>query len=1289
MTVQDIEDIYELSPLQQGMLLHSLYDGDPDTYVAQRSFDIDGPLDPGALIQAWEQVIAAHTALRTSFHWGDLDKPLQVVHRDALVPVQRHDWSDVDDEQQRARFDQLLADDRARGFDPAHAPLQRLHLVRLGTHRHGFIWTHHMLLLDGWSVPIVLNDVVQRYRSLTAGGPPPAPPAAYRGYIAWLQGQDLQAAKDFWTTTLSGRSGCALAPLLPAPPDGRPGPVDERVLRIPEELVGDLRVVAARHQVTGNTVLQAAWALVLQRYGGEAEVTFGCASSGRPASLPGIDRMVGSFINTLPIRLAVPGDGELGPWLREIQATHASVRRFEFSPLAQIKTWAGAPGPEPLFHSLVVFDNYPLTITLGDLSQQLSIRGVNSFEKTSQPLTLIVTPGREFTVRLIFHQGRFVPGSIDEMLDYLLTVLAAIPGAQRIMSVAAPRRPVSGDRAPAVRYADGERTLPALIERQAGATPDAVAVASEDGDLTYRALLARARQVGAAVARAGAGPGDVVAVCAERSLDLVPALLGVMLAGAAYLPLDPSLPAARLAFMVSDAGAAVVLAQRHVAALANEAPASHLLLLDELADASSTAAPPGPANADPAYVIYTSGSTGKPKGAVIHHAAIVNRLLWMQATFRLSPADRVLHKTPIGFDVSVWELFWPLIVGAAMVLARPGGHRDSEYLARTIARYRVTTAHFVPSMLRAFLDEPAVRDLPVLRRVICSGEQLTYPLAQRLTAVLPDAELHNLYGPTEAAVDITWWDCSRPGPEGVIPIGHPIANSRAHVLDTRMMEAPADVAGELFLGGVQLARGYINQPALTAERFVAHALAGPGGRLYRTGDKALRRRDGSLEFLGRLDRQVKVRGHRIELAEIEQALLGHPAVREAVVVSREGPDGPRLAAYITAERLEDPAVVREHLRCHLPQFMLPASLTVLPALPLTHNGKVDTGGLPDPAAPPPTVEHQATPASPDEEIVAAVYRDILGLTQVNITASFFDLGGDSFAAIRAVRRIEGASVGLLAAHPSVRQLAAALRARAAAGILLPLSPTGPVRHTLVCVPFGGGSAISYRPLADALAPGTALLAVSLPGHDLGEDSDLRPIEDVARDCADAIIRTIDGPLSVYGHCVGVALAIELTRRLEAAGRPVNRLFVGGSYPFYEQRRFSRRRPESTAADRAEMSYLKSLGGFRGLVDDDDLAFIMRAFRHDASGARHYFSQHWSRRNRLARPLAAPITFVAGTQDPETPRYEHRYRMWRRFGADVELATVPGGGHYFLQHQPQALADIIDSTIAAADVTTGQ
>ncbi|MFJ3696180.1 amino acid adenylation domain-containing protein [Streptomyces sp. NPDC090052] len=1326
MSAEDVEDVYELSPLQQGMLLHCLYGGDSDTYLAQHSFAVDGTLDAPALETAWQQTVRAHPALRTSFHWEGMDTPLQVVHRHAPVELRRHDWSQLDTALQDEKAEQLLAAERAAGFDLAQAPLLRLDLVCLGADRHLVVWTHHMLPIDGWSVPLVIGEVVHRYLSLTTGAPPPAPAPPYRDYIAWLQQQDLDAAREFWTETLGDAGGFnRLGPLRPSPPDGPPSVIDEHNLVLGEELSAALRRTAARHGVTPGTLMLAAWALVVECFSGGSDVRFGVACSGRPALLPQVERMVGSFVNSLPLQLTVPMDREVGEWLREVQALNAAARRFEFSPLAQIKSWAKVTATEPLFDSLLVLENYPVDFGDSTDAQQLSLRGLTDFEKTSEPLTVFVTAAS--TLRALYHRDRIGSRDVEEILGAFRTALTGLTREARTGPVASGLARL-GQADPAAsgsfaRYGDGGTCLPALVQRWVERTPDAPAVVAEDGGLSFGELWDRSCAVAAALADAGVRHGSTVGVCLERSHDLVVAVLGAQLAGAAYLPLEPTLPEARLSFIVADAGAEVVIAQPGLMTLAHRIGATRVVSPLPPKEPGTSRTPVPMQGSDLAYVIYTSGSTGRPKGVAVTHEAILNRLLWAQDTFGLTPDDRVLQKTPFGFDVSVWELFWPLITGAVMVLARPGGHQDAAYLAGILADERVTTAHFVPSMLELFVDDPAATDLPDLRRVLCSGEALPHGLTRRFAQTLPQVELHNLYGPTEAAVDVTWWDCAGTAPPGVVPIGRPLANVRAHVLDERLAEAPRSVPGELYLGGVQLATGYVGRPGLTAATFVAHPLAGPGARLYRTGDKVRRLADGSLEFLGRIDHQVKINGYRIELGEVEHTLAGHRAVRESAVTVHARGEHRELAAYVTAadteaDRTELPARLKEHLADRLPRYMVPATVTVLDTMPLNRNGKLDRSKLPDPRR---EVQRPANrpwsgPETAGEKAVAAAFEAVLGVQSIERDSDFFELGGTSFDAVRAIRQIDGATIPLITTHPTVRGLAAALESPASAsGMLLNLAPpqTRPGTN-LVCVPFGGGSAIAYRALAGQLSSDVSLQAVTLPGHEPGSDPQLRSVDAIAGECAAAVLALPPGPVAVYGHCVGVAMAVEVVRRVEAAGRPVERLFLGASYPFYEPRRIGgalqrvmaalvqrgwlrvgartvgTTRGSVSEADEAEVRYLRSIGGFGTEVDDETIAFVMRAFRHDVTEGGRYFADVWTRGTEPwlsepaepPTPLSAPITFIAGTADPMTAGYGRGVRLWDRFSSSVDLAVIPEGSHYFLQDQAEALAGVIEKSLDA-------
>lgn len=785
MATTNIEDVYELSPLQQGMLWHSLHDGAADMYLSQQTYTVDGPFDLDILVLAWERMVTGHPALRSSFHWDSLDKPLQVVHRELELPVFRHDWTDWDEERQEKELERFRAEDRAVGFDLAVAPLQRLHLIRRGEQRHSLVWTYHHLLLDGWSIPVFMNELMAHYRSMALGTPAPPPAPPFRSYIGWLQRQDLQGAREFWTRTLADVRPCPLIGLAPTDPERGTGEVERPTVPLPPDLGRGLRETAARHQVTLSTVVQACWAIVLQHLTGQTEITFGCVSSGRPPELPQVERIVGYFANTLPLTVTVPEQGELGPWLRDIQSAYTERRRYEFTPLGDIRKWSGVTN-RPLFDALLVMETYSLSVD-SESGSELSFRTHALFDKIDVPLTLTIAPDPVNKLELLLHRERFAAGYSDKVLACLHAVLAAA---------------VSADDIAAIVQAAGPRPTPVPI------------------------------------------------------------------------------------------------------------------------------------------------------------------------------------------------------------------------------------------------DEPAT---PMIREHVA--------------------------------------------PEGVL-----------------------------------------------------------------------------------------------------------------------------------------------------------------------------------------------------EQSIAEVFEDVLGITGIDATASFFDLGGNSFDAVRAVRRIEGSGIGMLGAHPSVRALAEALSAGGGKAELLRRLTSGTsAEHTLVCIPYGGGSALSYQPLARALPASVDLLAVSIPGHEPGEAPELQSLEDVAGQCVEGILASVEGPVSVYGHSAGVALAVEVARLLEAAGRTVHRLYVGASYPFYDGGKIGRlllRKLESVDAVARELRDLREEGGFEGELGVEETEFVARAAHHDIAVGRKYFTGSWGK-DGAAAPLAAPITMIVGGDDTGTPDYGRRYTEWAKFGSSVEIEALPGAGHYFHQQQPENLVKILQRTLSHA------
>jgi amino acid adenylation domain-containing protein/non-ribosomal peptide synthase protein (TIGR01720 family) len=970
----DVEDVYPLTPMQAGMVFHGLSQVDQAVYFQQTSFVLDGVPDPRALADAWQRVVDRTPVLRSSVVWQGVAEPVQVVHRCAEVPVSHHDWTGLTEPERRARLDELLERDRALGVDLGTAPLMRLAIARRTDTEVQVVWSFHHVLLDGWSIFQVLSDVLAAH----AGDDLPDR-RPFRDYVDWLRDQDDRAATEHWRTVLGD-----LTEPTPLPYDRPPTETHRAVSskRFDLELTGaesaGVYEFARRHRVTPSALVQGAWAVLLSRYSGTPDVCFGATVSGRPADLPGVEGIPGIFINTVPVRVDVDGAAPVAGWLRDLQDAQAESRRFDHLGLPRLRALSGVRSGANLFDSLLVFENYPAdALPLGELT---------AVETTNFPLSATVYPRDHLTFLLTYDPDVFDETTVADLADRLRMLLVGMAeDPDRPLADVPWLSDVERHRV-TVEWNDTAATVPdttltELLAEQAKRTPQALALRMDDGvSLSYAELHAWANRLAHKLIRSGAGPERYVGVMLPRSAELVVALLAVLKAGAAYLPIDADLPAERVRFMIEDCEPALVLddlgAVREVDAFPDGEP--------DLAVR--------PAN--PAYLIYTSGSTGRPKGVAVPHAGIVNRLLWTQHEYGLRSDDRVLQKTPSSFDVSVWEFFWPLITGATLVVAEPGGHRDPGYLADLIRRESVTTVHFVPSMLREFLAHPAAPSCTGLRRVLCSGEALPADLAEDCQAQL-GAELHNLYGPTEAAVDVTSWRCERGA--AIVPIGRPVWNTALYVLDGALNPVPPGVPGELYLAGAQLARGYHRRPGLTADRFQANPFDRPGSRMYRTGDLARWSRDGVVEYLGRADDQVKIRGFRIELGEIE-AVLRKRARGDVAVVERDG----RLVAYVTPLDA-DVAAVRELAARELPEYMVPSAVVTHDRLPLNANGKLDRRALPDPEWGAAT--DYIAPRNETEEAVARIWAEVLGLDRVGVEDNFFELGGDSIVSMHITSKI--------------------------------------------------------------------------------------------------------------------------------------------------------------------------------------------------------------------------------------------------------------------------------------------
>jgi amino acid adenylation domain-containing protein/non-ribosomal peptide synthase protein (TIGR01720 family) len=1018
-----VEEVLPLTPLQEGLLFHNLYDEhSPDVYTVQVALDLTGEVDPDRLQAAIAALVLRHPALRAQFRHTGLSVPVQLVRREVDVPLRQIDLGGHDDSTARA---EAIAD-RTHRFDVETAPLLRCTLLRLGAGHYRVLLTLHHILVDGWSLPVLLRDLLGAYAGTAL---PPARP--HRDHLAWLTRQDHERALEAWRGELADVEEPTL--VAPAAAGNEPRSPLHRGFGLAEADSRALTDLAREHGVTVNMVVQAAWALLVGRVTGRTDVTFGVTVSGRPAELDGVADMAGLFINTVPVHVRLSPAETVTGLLTRVQRQQTALLGAQHVGLAELHRLTGVG---ELFDTVLVFENFPLDRFELDSAAEaagLRIAGLGGHDGTHYPLSLIALPGPVLNFRLGFRPDLFSPATADQLAGRFLRILHAVASD--------PRRPVAGIDVLApeehqrlltvnnTAVTVPHTTLTALLERQRTLTPEACAVHFEGTGVSYAELHDRADRLAARLAAAGAGPESFVAVAMPRSVDLVVALVAVLKTGAAYVPIDAGYPADRIAFLLEDSAPALVLTSR---ALAGSLPAAAPVLFAEDTGHEAPARLVEPRPDNPAYMIYTSGSTGRPKGAVVSHAAIVNRLRWMQAEYRLDATDRVLQKTPAGFDVSVWELFWPLIEGATLVVAKPEGHRDAEYLAELIRAERITTIHFVPSMLRAFVDAGVAAGCGVLRRVICSGEALPRDLQAAFQELL-DVPLHNLYGPTEAAVDVTYWPCAPDAPAEPVPIGRPIWNIRLHVLDAGLQPVPEGISGELYLAGIGLARGYWNRAGLTAERFVADPSGPAGARMYRTGDLARWRADGALDYLGRVDDQVKLHGFRIELGEIEAALAGHPAASSATVLVREDqPGAQRLVGYVvpasgSAVSAEE---LREHAATLLPEHMVPAAVVMLDALPLTANGKLDRKALPAP-----TLGARPTgrePRTPNEQVLCGLFAEVLGVDRVSLDDGFFELGGDSILSIQLVSRARRAGLVFSPRDVFESRTVAALAAQASA-----------------------------------------------------------------------------------------------------------------------------------------------------------------------------------------------------------------------------------------------------------------
>jgi amino acid adenylation domain-containing protein/non-ribosomal peptide synthase protein (TIGR01720 family) len=1062
-----------LSFAQQRLwFLHQLEPDNP-FYNEQAIVQLTGILNVAALQWSLNEIVRRHDSLRTTFKL-QAEQAIQAIAPELHLNLSVLDLSQRSAAEQHREIQHQANHQYQTPFDLAHGPLLRWLLLRIAPNDHVLLFCVHHIICDGWSISIIWRELLAFYAASTTGKSLRLPELTiqYTDFALWqrqwLQAEALASQRAYWRHQLADLPGLQLPTDYLRPAVQRFQGATTSFCLSPT-LVSALNTLSQGEDSTLFMTLLAAFNILLHRYTDSDDIVVGSPIANRNRSE--LEGLIGFFVNTLVLRTDLSGHPTFRDVLQRVKEVTLGAyahQDFPFEQLVEELQPQRSLSQAPLFQVMFILQNTPTPLpALPNLQLQFwpSNRSSARFDLT---FSLEVTEdGLSGTVE--YDTDLFSATTIERMVGHWQTLLTGIAANPDQLIADLPLMTDAEHYQLLVEWSQTQVEYPQQclhqwFEARVNRTPDAIAVTCADQKLTYAELNRKANQLAHYLQILGVQPDTLVGVCVERSLEMMIGLLGILKAGGAYVPLDPSYPSQRLAFMLDDAQVPILLTQQR---LVQNLPRHDIptLCLDANWNAIAQHPDTNPSSRTApehlAYVIYTSGSTGQPKGVMNTHQGICSHLHWMQDTFGLTSEDRVLHKTPFSFDVSVWELFWPLLTGAKLVMAQPGGHQDSTYLAQTIARERITTVHFVPSMLQAFLDASGLEHCTHLKRVLCSGEALSPSLQARYFTRL-EAALYNLYGPTEAAIDVTCWPCADVGDATTVPIGRPVANTQLYVLNASGKPVPVGVAGELHLGGVQLARGYLNRPEQTAAAFIPHPFSDqPGARLYKTGDLVRYRADGVLEYLGRLDHQVKVRGCRIELGEIEAALRQHPSVREAVVVAREDfPGEKQLVAYLTCEQRQDDSLevstktLRDFLNVKLPNYMVPSAFMILDALPLTSNGKVDRKVLPQlDRSRSDLIPPLVLPKTPAEIVLAEIWSQILR-REVGIHDNFFELGGDSILSLQIIARANQAGFNLtpkqLFQHQTIAELAAVAGTQAAIvaeqNMVTGTVPLTPIQH---------------------------------------------------------------------------------------------------------------------------------------------------------------------------------------------------------------------------------------------------
>ena len=1023
-----IEDVYPLTPMQEGLLLHTLLEPGTGLYYMQDRYRINSALDPERFAQAWQAVIARHEALRASFCWNVGEDMLQVIHKPGSTPIEYLDWSADPQDEHEPRLQALLKAEREAGFDLLNQAPFHLRLIRVGEARYWFMMSNHHILIDAWCRSLLMNDFFDIYTALGEGRDAQlATPPRYRDYIAWLQRQNLNEARQWWQQNLQGFERATPIPsdrpFLREHAGGSGGMVvGDCYTRLDARDGAQLRELAQAHQLTVNTFAQAAWALVLRRLSGDRDVLFGVTVAGRPVDMPEMQRTVGLFINSIALRVKLPEDGQtcsVRQWLSALLDSNMQLREYEYLPLVTIQEHSELPKGQPLFDSLFVFENAPVEVSVLDRAQSLNATSDSGRTHTNFPLTAVCYPGDDLGLHLSYDQRYFDESTVQGMLaEFKRLLLALVQGFHGDMAELA----LIGEQEREFLVAgcnQSERAYPLetsyieLFEAQVAEHPQRIAASCLDQQWSYDELNRRSNGLGHALIAAGVGLDQPVALLAERGLDLLGMIIGSFKAGAGYLPLDPGLPGPRLSRIIDMSRTPLLVcteACREQAVELLQGVDCQLLVWEEVpARGENPGVYSGPDNL--AYVIYTSGSTGLPKGVMVEQRGMLNNQLSKVPYLNLSDADVIAQTASQSFDISVWQFLAAPLFGARVDIVPNTIAHDPQGLLAHVQAQGITVLESVPSLIQGMLAQERI-SLEGLRWMLPTGEAMPPELAHQWLLRYPQIGLVNAYGPAECSDDVAFFRVDLASTRGTyLPIGTPTDNNRLYLLDGALELVPQGAVGELCVAGTGVGRGYVSDPLRTAQVFVPNPFGAPGERLYRTGDLARRRSDGVLEYVGRIDHQVKIRGYRIELGEIEARLHEQPLVRDAAVGVQEGANGKHLVGYlVAADATLDPSEqlerIKQRLRAELPEYMVPLHWLWLDRLPLNANGKLDRKALPALEIGQLHNQDYVAPCTELETTLAGIWAEVLKVERVGVQDNFFELGGHSLLATQIASRVQ-------------------------------------------------------------------------------------------------------------------------------------------------------------------------------------------------------------------------------------------------------------------------------------------